>query len=64
MRRSKFRILVAISLGWAWLLFTGCSSQTPDRVSAATAPASAATAPAPDPSATEKPFTVSGPLIV
>jgi len=64
MRRSKFRILVAISLGWALLLFTGCSSQTPDRVSAATAPAPSATIPAPDPPATEKPFTVSGPLIV
>jgi len=64
MRRSNFRILVAISLGWALLLFTGCSSQTPDRVSAATPPAASATATPPDPPATEKPFTVSGPLIV
>jgi membrane fusion protein (multidrug efflux system) len=64
MHRSKFRIFAPILLGSALLIFTACSSQTPDRVSAATAPAPAVAAIPPDPPTTEKPFSVSGPLIV
>ncbi|HLZ41011.1 MAG TPA: efflux RND transporter periplasmic adaptor subunit [Candidatus Sulfotelmatobacter sp.] len=60
----KSHTVAAVLLGLGSLAFTACSVQTPDRVSAATTPSPAPPPPAPDPIATERPFTVSGPLVV
>jgi membrane fusion protein (multidrug efflux system) len=60
----KPRIIAAILLGLGLTIFSACSVQTPDRVSAATAPAPDAALIAPAPPMAEKPFTVSGPLVV
>lgn len=60
----KRHIVTAVVLGLGLLILTGCSIQTPDRVSAASTPTPAATPAAPDPAVTAKPFMVSGPLVV
>lgn len=60
----KSHTVAAVLLGLGFLAFTACSVQTPDRVSAATTPSPAPPPAVPDPVETEKPFTVSGPLVV
>jgi len=60
----KRHIFASLPLALGLLIFSACSVQTPDRVSAATAPPPAAPPNAPNPPSAEKPFTVSGPLVV
>lgn len=60
----KRHIIAVVLLALGLLISSACSVQTPDRVSAATAPAPVVTPAVPDPPIAEKPFTVSGPLVV
>jgi membrane fusion protein (multidrug efflux system) len=60
----KRHIVAAVPLGLGLIIFTACSVQTPDRVSAATAPAPVPTPATPNPPVIHAPVTVSGPLIV